>query len=270
MRRLLKIELRKIFYNRIFWIALGGYILMMVFVLLMMRHQIESFNDRISESTKGFLPLIPTEIYSFPHVWHNLTFIARFLKIFLGVIMVILVTNEYNYNTLRQNMINGLSRFELLYAKFLDAVLLSSVAVTLIFVFGLISGFVTTDNLLFEDVFSKMSYLAAYFLMLISFLSFVIMLAFLLRKAILVLGLLLLYIFILEPIIAFKYSDSFGDFLPIRSMNLLIEIPDTPIFALFNQKPQYDGISALHIFLSILYATVFLSVSYWYLKKKDL
>ena len=270
MRKLLKIEFRKIFYNRIFWIALASYLLMMIFVLIMMRYQIDSFNDRISEGTKGFLPLIPTEIYSFPHVWHNLTFIARFLKIFLGVIMVILVTNEYNYNTLRQNMINGLSRFELLYAKFLDAFLLSLIAVALIFVFGLISGFVTTNTILFEDIFSKISYLGAYFLMLVSFLSFVIMLAFLLRKPILVLGLLLLYVFILEPIIAFKYADSFGNFLPLRSMNLLIEIPDTPIFALFKQRPQYDGISALHIFLSILYAVVFLWVSYWYLKKKDL
>ena len=270
MVRLLKIELRKIIHNRIFWIAISGYILTMLVVLIGMRFQIVRFNDAISDGEASFIPLIPTEIYSFPHVWHNLTFIARFFKIFLAVIMVILVTNEYSYNTMRQNLINGLNRFQLVLSKFIDAILLSLLSITLIFIFGLISGFITTRSIEFADIFSKMSYLGAYFLMVLGFLSFTMMVAFLVKKPALVLGIVLLYIFIAEPIVSGIYSDSFGNYLPIKSMNLLVEIPDTALFSLFNLKPLYKGVSMIHVGLSIVYTSIFFGISYYFLKRKDL
>ena len=270
MKSLIKIEWRKVLYNRIFWLTLGGYFLIMVLALWRMRYQIEVFNDTIKEGANGFIPLIPSDIYVFPHVWHNLTFIARFFKIFLGVIMVILVTNEYSYNTLRQNMIAGMSRFQLVLAKFLDAVLLSAVATLLIFVFGMIFGLLNTEPLLIADIFDKMTYLGAYFLMLAGFLSFSMMLAFLIKRPAVVLGIILIYIFIAEPILASKYDESFGNYLPIRSMNLMIELPDIPIFALFHVKPLYYGISPLHIGLTLAYTTLFFGISYLYMRRKDL
>ncbi len=270
MKKLLRIEFRKMIHNRIFWLSLLGYALIMVLTLLMMRFQIIRFNERIQEGAGSFIPLIPTEIYSFPHVWHNLTFIGRFFKIFPGIFMVILVSNEYVYNTLRQNYISGLSRFQLVFAKFLDGIMLALFATLLIFIFGLISGFATTNNIEFTDIFEKMAYLPAYFLMLAGFLTFVMMLAFLIKKPVFTIGIILIYIFIAEPVLASKFSESFGNYLPVRAMNLLIEIPDTPIFALFSIKPDYDGISALHVVLSLVYTVIFFGISYLYIKRKDL
>jgi len=270
MKKILKIELRKILNNRVFWFTAGGYVITLFMILLGMRRQIIKLNDSLSEGTDGFIPLLPTEIYSFPHVWHNLTYIATFLMIFLAVVMVILVTNEFTYNTMRQNLINGLSRVELVLSKFVDAIMLSIMATLLIFLFGLVSGFTTSSNYEFADIFSKMPYLAAYFLEILGFLTFVMMLAFLIKKPALVLGLLLVYNYIIEPIMSFSMDESIGNYLPLKSFNYLVIKPDLALFSFFGLKPMFHGISPLYVGISIVYIAAFFGVSYWVVKSKDL
>jgi len=270
MLRILKIELRKILNNRVFWFSAGGYVITLFMILLGIREQIIKFNDSLSEGTDSFIPLLPTEIYSFPHVWHNLTYIATFLIIFLAVVMVILVTNEFTYNTMRQNLINGFSRFELVLSKFVDAVLLSLMTTLLIFLFGLLSGFVTSSNYDFVDIFSKMPYLGAYFLEVLGFLTFVMMLAFLIKKPAMVLGFLLAYKYIFENILYYSTIESIGDYLPLKTLNYLVVKPDLAIFSFFGIKPLFNGISPLYVGLSIVYTAAFFGISYWFVKKKDL
>jgi ABC-type transport system involved in multi-copper enzyme maturation permease subunit len=270
MDRILRIELRKIIHNRVFWFTAVGYIITLLLILLGMRHQIIRLNEHLSEGNTGFIPLLPTEIYSFPHVWHNLTYIASYLMIFLSIVMVILVTNEFTYNTMRQNLINGLSRFQLVLSKFVDAVMLSIMATLFIFIFGLISGFLTSSNFEFGDVFSKISYLGAYFLMILGFLTFVMMLAFLIKKPALVLGTLLLYNFIVEPILSFWLDESIGYYLPLKSFGLLIEKPDIALFSFFGIKPMFNGISPLYVGISLFYLGAFLGISYLIIKRRDL
>ena len=270
MQTLLKIELRKILYNRVFWFTTGGYVITLFMILAGMRHQIIKLNGQLSQGTDSFIPLLPTEIYSFPHVWHNLTYIASFLIIFLSVIMVILVTNEFTYNTMRQNLINGLSRVELIKSKFLDAVMLAAMATILIFLFGLVSGFLTSKHYSFIDVFSKMPYLGAYFLEVLGFLTFVMMLAFLIKKPALVLGLLLVYNYIVEPILSFSTNDTIGYYLPLKSFDLLVIKPDLALFSFFGLKPMFQGISSLYVGISLMYIALFFGISYWVIKGKDL
>jgi len=270
MKRLFRIELRKIIHNRIFWITIGGYIVTLLLILLGMRKQLLKINESLAEGSKGFIPMLPTEIYSFPHVWHNLAYIASFLMIFLAVVMVILVTNEFAYNTMRQNLINGMSRLELVLSKFVDAIMLSLIATILIFLFGLISGFLTTSNLEFGDVFSKLPYIGAYFLMVLGFLTFAMMLAFLIKKPALVLGVLLLYNYIAEPITAWKFSESIGNYLPLKSLNFLVEVPDIALFSFFGAGPKFHGIQFTFVALSIAYTAIFFGVSYYIIKRRDL
>ena len=65
---------------------------------------------------EGISPdIIP--FYNFPDVWQNLTYLASYLKFFLAFIVIISVTNEYSYRTIRQNIIDGMSPPEFLIAK---------------------------------------------------------------------------------------------------------------------------------------------------------
>ena len=267
--RLIYIEWVKISRNRVFWITLAAYILTMIAVLVGMREAIISINDNMAKATNG-MTVLPSEIYKFPHVWHNLTFIGKYIKIFIGILMILLVTNEFYYNTLRQNIINGLTKLEFLWAKFIDGVLLSLVATVVLFVFGFIAGLINTPHLELAEIFQKMIFLLGYFLMLVGYLTFILMLSFLLKKAVLAMGILLVYTYIVENILAFWQSDTFGPYIPIQAFNGLIVAPKTPLFTLFNVKTASNGIDPINIALTLGYTALFFGISYWVIKKRDL
>jgi ABC-2 type transport system permease protein len=269
MMRLFYIEWLKISRNRVFWITLAAYVVTIIAVLIGMRSAIISINTNMSNATNG-MTVLPAEIYRFPHVWHNLTFIGKYIKIFIGILMILLVTNEFYYNTLRQNIINGLTKSEFVISKFIDGVLLALVATSIMFLFGLIAGFANTTSLGFSMIFSKIEFLAGYFLMLVGYLTFVMFLAFLLRKVVLAMGILLVYSYIIEPILLWRLPKSISQFLPMESFNGLIIAPKTTLFSLFNMKTTSDGIEFQNIILTLAYIALFSAVSYWMLKKRDL
>ena len=82
--------------------------------------------------------------------------------------------------------------------------------------------------------------------------------------------LLLVYSYILELIPAFKFSDTFGDFLPLRSMNMLIEAPNTPIFELLNISSKSNHIDSSHLLATFIYTFAFWGISYLIVSKRDL
>ncbi len=267
---LLKIEWRKVAKNRVFWAMLSIYFIALILALLGLQSLIEKTNVNLQQTGISSIPLLPTDIYFFPHIWHNITFVARFFKIFLAVVMIILVTNEYSYNTLRQHIITGLTRFQLIQSKIFDVLILSLSSVVLLFSFGLIMGFIHSSGFDLWDVLRKMNFLLAHFFQLVGFLSFAMMIAFIVKKSGLSIMILLVYSYILELIPAFKYSDSFGDYLPLRAMNMLIEAPDTPIFELLNINSKSNHIDMNHLLATILYTFAFWAVSYFIITKRDL
>jgi len=141
MLHLLKIDLKKMTNYRTFWVIAGLYFLVLGFgsasgmeVLKWLKRTFEDFGGNIN------INRIP--LYHFPDVWLNLIWCAGLLKIVLAVMVVISVTNEYTYRTLRQNIIDGLSRSQFLLTKMLTNVLLSLASVILIGVIALITGLI--------------------------------------------------------------------------------------------------------------------------------
>ncbi|MFQ3306732.1 MAG: ABC-2 type transport system permease protein, partial [Polaribacter sp.] len=57
-------------------------------------------------------------IFNFPYIWHFNTYIAAILKFFLLLVIVSMMANEYSYKTLKQNLIDGLSKKEFVLSKF--------------------------------------------------------------------------------------------------------------------------------------------------------
>jgi ABC-2 type transport system permease protein len=269
MIRLLRIELKKILSYRTFWVLTGLYLLSLIIVLA----SLQAFLDNIV--SKSDLPedmLIPQiSLYVFPDIWHNLTYIASsrfFFKLIMAIIVIILITNEFSYRTVKQNIITGLSRTEFLIAKFEMVVLLCIVSTLILFLTGLFLGFGHTKEISFAVVFSKSEFLLAYFAEILVYLTFVMFIAFLLRKAGLAIGLLLLYT-IIEPIIKISFPESFGRFFPLEAMNNLIHLPNTKLMKLVGIKFQeYVAISDLSI--ALLYGCLFFVLSWLILKNRDL
>lgn len=269
MIKLIKTEWIKISRNRIFWITLAAYVVTIILILTGMRAAINSINQNMSEATSG-MTILPAEIYRFPHVWHNLTFITKYIKFFIGILMILLVSNEFYYNTLRQNIITGMSRRDFIAAKFIDGLMLAFFATLLIFVFGLVAGIITTKDISFHSIFAQIEFIPGYFLMLSVYLSFILMLSVILRKAVLTMGILFTYELIIENFLLWKLPDSIDRFLPVNAINGLIIAPRTKLFAMFHVKTASNGIDPVNIAISVGYMILFLWISYKILNKRDL
>lgn len=93
------------------------------------------------ELSKLFLSGSP---FDFDNVWRTVSYYSSFLLMLPALLTVILVSNEFNYKTHRQNIIDGWSRMEFLNVK-LAMVVLFAVASTLVviitaLIFGASSG----------------------------------------------------------------------------------------------------------------------------------
>src|SRR5690606_13496066 len=111
-------------------------------------------------------------IFNFPYIWHFNTYIAAALKLFLAIVIVSMMANEYSYGTLKQNLIDGLSKKEFIASKFLTVVLFALASTVFVFLLSLVLGFSFSSYTEMGIVFSDLEYLLAYFIKLVGFFSF--------------------------------------------------------------------------------------------------
>ena len=232
MIRLFEIEWLKLKNYKVFWILLIMYFLGLILILSSGMFLMEFLKYKGADFN-GIDPTI-LPLYDFPDVWQNMTYIATFFKIILAFIVIISVTNEISYRTMRQNIIDGLSKWEFLKSKLALIIALSAAATLFIFLEGLITGLIYSTVKYPEYIFSNMGFLAAYFLELITFLSFALLLSILLKKAGFVIVLIFMYTLIFEPFLTINmlhnpwikdYVSWLAPFFPIRALNNLIQVP---------------------------------------------
>jgi ABC-type transport system involved in multi-copper enzyme maturation permease subunit len=117
MKRLLFIELQKTWKNkasRVLTIMYFG-LLSLIAMVASIKFDIGPFKFHLAEMG----------IFNFPFIWHLNTFIAVFVKGFFAVIIVSMMANEYSYGTLKQNLIDGMSKKEFILSKFVTVVAFS-------------------------------------------------------------------------------------------------------------------------------------------------
>lgn len=272
MIRLLKLELRKIIPYRMFWIMLGIYIFSMIFFFYGLPSLIDYFSMR---SQAPEVKLLKNFLYNFPDIWQNLSWAASlrfFIKIFLGMVMIVLVTNEYTYLTVRNNIINGLSRTDFLMSKVYLAGLFSLMATLFVFVMGVILGLIYSPSSGASHFFGKMDFLAGYFIETLAYLLFSMMIAILVKRTGFAIGLLFVYP-IIEIIVQQKIAEDIQPFLPVNAINHILRTPNTSLIQ-YN-SPDFDvelqtGLAAQDIIVALAYAALFVVISLWVIRKRDL
>ncbi len=267
MNRLIKIDFRKYYHNRTFWVLSILYVLLVVSVFM----GIESFlNHVVSNVGKNSQVAIPNfSLYSFPYVWQNLAYIAGFFKIFLALVVIIFVTNEYSYKTIRQNIMSGMSRGEFLSSKVIFAFFIALAVTVVLFLSALLLGFSHTEHVTSALIFAKMFFVPVYFLEVFTFLLLAMMFAFLLQKQGLSIAIFALYYYVVEPIIAFKLPDSVAHFLPVKMITHLIDVPNSSLMKLFGVNFR-ETVSWIDIWGCLGYSALFIGIVYFYLKNRDL
>jgi len=109
MKRLAKIELLKVRSNATFWVLAGLHMGILLLVLLSGKIVLRAISLD-GENISNLIDLANIPLYQFPDIWHNFTYVAAYLKFILAIYVIISITNEISYDTLRQNVMNGLSR----------------------------------------------------------------------------------------------------------------------------------------------------------------
>lgn len=268
MFHLLKIDLKKLTSYRTFWIVCGLYFITLAFStasgMEFLKWIARTFEDFGSSLNIDRIPL-----YHFPDVWLNLIYFSGLFKIVLGVMTVISVTNEFQYRTLRQNVIDGLSRWQFLASKILTNILLSFLSVVMIMIISFVTGLIYTPSIDWSYVFADMEFLIAYFIEIFAYLSFALMLGILVQRSGLTIILLLLSP-MPEIIVREGYLDEYLpwmiEYLPLESLSNLVPLP-LPRYA-FQEIRDYLTISSIAIALG--WTFLFNYFSFLKLKKSDI
>ena len=280
MKRLLQIEYHKMMANRSSRVLIMAY-----FVLL-------SLIASIAAIKFDFGPiefhLAEQGIFNFPYIWHFNTYIAAIFKLFLAVVIVSMMANEYSYKTLKQNLIDGLSKYELVKSKMLMIVALSLCSTFFVFLLSLVLGYGFSDYNEIRIVFSDLEYLVAYFVKLLGFFSFCLFLSILVKRSAFALGFLAVWQMaegIAFGLMKWKLSDyvpslsaeQVYSFFPLNSMSTLIPEPFTRLSAVKNVMGQIGEpiginheVSLVNIIIVILWTAIFLWGSYRILERLDL
>ena len=275
MLRLLAIELHKLRYNKSAKVISLVYFILITFIALIASIEIPLINVRLAEQG----------IFNFPYIWHFNTYIAAILKLFLAIVIVSMMANEYSNRTLKQNLIDGLSKWEFVLSKFLTVVLFSVLSTLFVFVVSLLLGLKFSDYTEASIIFSDLEYLLAYFVKLLGFFSFCLFLGVLVKRSAFALGFLfvwniiegVIYGLLRWKILDEDTADKIIQFFPLSAMSNLIVEPFSRLGAIQSAANQIgDGFSkdySVHsttLIIVLAWTAIFVYGSYYILKKRDL
>ncbi|ELR73564.1 hypothetical protein C900_02649 [Fulvivirga imtechensis AK7] len=266
MLRLLRIDLKKLVNYRAFWVLNIMYGLLIFSIPISVMEFLKWLKEKGAE-LDGFDPMkIP--VLHFPDIWQNITYVYVFLKIFLAIVVIISISNEYSYKTIRQNIIDGMSRVDFIKSKLLTILLLSLGSTLFVFLTGLLTGFIYTPNVAVSDMFTGIEFVFAYFLDLFTYLVFAFLLTVLLKRSALTIFILLLYLPI-EYAITGNLPESMefiAEYFPLHAINNLIEFPFAKYW--FQEIQDYVSLSAVGVVF--VYLALFIYAIYAKLKASDL
>ena len=254
---LLRIEFRKIFPYRTFWVILAIYVLLMLLILF------ASSNVEINGKALG------ATTYQFPGIWQRLSYVAHFFNLLLGILVIVLVTDEYTYRTIRQQIIDGLSRAEVVLAKFYVVLAIATFSTLLLFGLGLYFGLIYSSDKSISAMFSQIDHLSYYFVQAIGYMALAMLFGFIVRKSGLAIIAFLAWSKIIEPLIHFKLPDHIDKYFPMKALDSLTPMPGQDLFGEIT-APIEQLSPAWAVLPSLLYVVVFLGLCYLVLKLRDL
>jgi ABC-type transport system involved in multi-copper enzyme maturation permease subunit len=214
--------------------------------------------------------------YIFPYVWHNIAYFADFGSIFLAIIIITNITNEYSFRTIKQNLIDGLTKREFLLSKLLLSLIFAILSTVLVCLACLILGLYYTDNP--TAIFTGAEFVLGYFLKLSVFFSFCTFLAFWIRKSGFAFLLVILWkfaeniLFGIEKINAMDASFYWSSLLPANATAELLPFPKVSLQNFISGKPIFmsSEFNFGYCIIAVAYTAIFIFLSYRLLKNRDL
>ena len=275
MLRLLNIELHKLKYSNASKILIIIYFTLLTSIALIAAIKFDIGPVKFHLADQG--------IFNFPYIWHFNTYIASIIKFFLLLVIVSMMANEYSNKTLKQNLIDGLSKREFILSKFYTVVLLALISTFFVFIVSLVLGYIYSDFNEFSIVVTDLEYLFAFFIKLVGFFSFGLFLGILVKRSAFAVGAMIVWSIIegfTKGILYWKfkgYVDEIMQILPLEAMSNLIKEPFTKLNAVQTIGKQIGedlvkdhSVQITDLVIVIVWTGIFIYASYLILKKRDL
>lgn len=257
MTSLLAIELRKLVPYRTFWAILAVYAALMVLIVY--------FGSTVTINGQN----AGTSFYQFPEFWSKLTYIASYFNLLLGILVIISVTDEYAFRTLRQQVIDGYSRANVVQAKYSVVLLLGAACAVFVFLLGLFFGSAYGEAGKASNMFTGAPAVVYYFLQAVGYMSLAMVFGFWIKKSGPAIIAFLLYSKVIEPIIQYNVPDALDQYFPMKTFSALTPMPSKELFEIVtgaSESLSMPGAAAQ----TVLYVTLFCFISYWLLRSRDL
>jgi hypothetical protein len=219
-------------------------------------------------------------LVQFPTVWSFVGYIGNWLVFFFwGFAAIYLVTSEFANRTFRQNVISGLSRHQMFFAKFNFLLVLALIATIYYVLVCLLIGFSNYEDTEWSQVFERADLIPRYFLMCVGYMSLGLFLGLMVRKTAVAIFLYFTYIMFFELLLRWVIHKEIVNnksmhFYPANAIEDLVPVPvkDFPPARQFIEANAFDFyLTPLEATItSLIYIILFLGLAYRSVQVRDL
>ena len=266
MFNLFKIEWLKIKTYRTFWVLFAGFIVFypVAFYLSAYKYMEAIANAKTVE--ENILKSLLDAPFVFPKVWQAAGWMGGLFFVLIGMLFILLITNEVQYRTHRQNIIDGWSRMDFLKAKFSMLIFFVAVSTLLVFIMGLIVGKVFSVP--GADMFKNVHMVGYFALMAASYLMLAFLVAILIKRTGLAIIIYFAIVCIVDNVLWLVFTikgGQMGYFMPLEVVDSLLVNPFKPKLMEKRTVADYTLIIGAFAYISI-YAYIIIN----YFRKTDL
>lgn len=222
--------------------------------------------------------------------WYFTSYVASWFSLFiLSFIIIFHITNEYASKTVRQNIIDGYSKFDFLKSKIGMVLFMAITATVYVFIVGLIAGVyfktnqpapvsmptmpglpVVSSVTDFGNLFDGILFVLGYFLQVLAYFILAVMISVLLRKGALA---VMVYfgVFLIELIFVSQLEsqgmENMIEFFPLTAFSSLL--PFFGFDALIFGMGEVEPLTLMNSIISIVYIGIFIFITKYVFFKRD-
>jgi ABC-type transport system involved in multi-copper enzyme maturation permease subunit len=260
MMQLLKLEGLKLLPYRTFWIFTGLYTALFVLAVYIL--------GAVARSITVNGQHIELHLFEFPEIWHRVAYIGSFFHYLLAFLVILAITNEFDFHTFRLQLMDGLSRHALVAGKVLLILLLSLGASLLLTFICLLMGLLLAPSHHGGIRFENSVWVIVFWLQSVAVLSVAAFFAFLIRRPAPAIGAFLLYGLLGEFIVGWLLDRQFAEasaYLPMTNIRQLIANPLADVLGQFGVEPSLRA----NFFIVLIYLVIFWCAVLLIVEKRD-
>ncbi|HEY4148434.1 MAG TPA: ABC transporter permease subunit [Chitinophagaceae bacterium] len=267
-----KTEWLKMKNYRAFWWVMGITAFTYPGINYMALYGYQNLTEQRKQAGK-FVKMIIGNPFSFPEAWHSVAYFSSLFIFIPAIVIIMLITNEYNFKTNRQNVIDGWSRRDFMTGKLIDVIILSGLVTLFYALVAFALGVSNTDDPL-ASKWDQIYYIGLFALQSFSQLSLAFLTGFLVRKSFIALAIFSFYFIIAEPItvkvLKFKYHSEIGQFFPREISDRLLPPPE--FFSKFGPEAYKAALAQVqyHVYYTIALVALTWLFCFWMNDRRDL